>query len=292
MNIQIFYNMNKSYFSRVGAVIVSAVLGFLPSFGQQTFNEMEQLTVNENVTTVITAPEPIRLVDISTEKVVGDKPIENVIRLKPKDGNHSDGDIVAIVTVVTERFRAQYALVYTTRIEEAVSDKEVSLGERNAFHNPAVSMSTEEAVRFARRIWNSPAKYRNVKTHRHRMTMRLNNVYTVGEYFFIDFSVENRTNLRFDIDELRLKLDDKKQSKATNVQSVELKPVLVLDKSQHFQHGYRNVVVLKKMTFPNDKVLTIELSEQQISGRTISMSVDYEDILAADSFDTLLLKEE
>lgn len=292
MNIQIFYNMNKSYFSRVGAVIVSAVLGFLPSFAQQTFNEMEQLTVNENVTTVITAPEPIRLVDISTEKVVGDKPIENVIRLKPKDGNHADGDIVAIVTVVTERFRAQYALVYTTRIEEAVSDKEVSLDERNAFHNPAVSMSTEEAVRFARRIWNSPAKYRNVKTHRHRMTMRLNNVYTVGEYFFIDFSVENRTNLRFDIDELRLKLDDKKQSKATNVQSVELKPVLVLDKSQHFQHGYRNVVVLKKMTFPNDKVLTIELSEQQISGRTISMSIDYEDILAADSFDTLLLKEE
>ena len=46
------------------------------------------------------------------------------------------------------------------------------------------------------------------------------------------------------------------------------------------------------MTFPNDKVLTIELSEKQISGRTISMTVDYEDVLAADSFDTLLLKEE
>lgn len=292
MNFLNFHNMNSKISSRLGTFLVSAVLGVLPAFGQQTFQEMEQLTVNENVTTVITAPEPIRLVDISTEHVVGDKPIENVIRLKPKDGEHHDGDIVAIVTVVTERFRAQYALVYTTRMEEAVSDKEVTLNERSAFHNPAVSMSTEDMVRYAHRIWNSPAKYRNVKTHRHRMTMRLNNVYTVGEYFFIDFSVENRTNLRFDIDELRFKLDDKKQTKATNVQSVELKPVLVLDKSQHFQHGYRNVIVLKKMTFPNDKVLTIELSEQQVSGRTISMTVDYEDILAADSFDTLLLKEE
>lgn len=292
MNILKFHNMNSKYFSRLGAFFVSALLGVCPAFGQQTYYEMEQLTVNENVTTVITAPEPIRLVDISTDKVVGDKPIENVIRLKPKEGDHQDGEVIAIVTVVTERFRSQYALVYTTRLEEAVSDKEVLLSERNAFHNPAVSMSTEEMVRYARRIWSSPAKYRNVKTHRHRMTMRLNNVYTVGEYFFIDFSVENRTNLRFDIDELRFKLDDKKQSKATNVQSIELKPVLVLDKSQHFQHGYRNVVVLKKMTFPNDKVLTIELSEQQISGRTISMTVDYEDVLAADSFDTLLLKEE
>lgn len=292
MNILKFHNMNSKFFSRLGAFFVSALLGVCPAFGQQTYYEMEQLTVNENVTTVITAPELIRLVDISTDKVVGDKPIENVIRLKPKEGGYEDGEVIAIVTVVTERFRSQYALVYTTRLEEAVSDKEVLLSERNAFHNPAVSMSTEEMVRYARRIWSSPAKYRNVKTHRHRMTMRLNNVYTVGEYFFIDFSVENRTNLRFDIDELRFKLDDKKQSKATNVQSIELKPVLVLDKSQHFQHGYRNVVVLKKMTFPNDKVLTIELSEQQISGRTISMTVDYEDVLAADSFDTLLLKEE
>ena len=33
-------------------------------------------------------------------------------------------------------------------------------------------------------------------------------------------------------------------------------------------------------------------SEKQISGRTITMTIDYEDVLAADSFDTLLLKED
>lgn len=275
---------------RIAALLFAAFPTVMSA--QHTFQEMEQLTVNENVTTVITASEPIRLVDISTDKVVGDKPIENVIRVKPKDGEHEDGEIVAIVTVVTERFRSQYALIYTSRMEEAVSDKEVQLNERTAFHNPAVSMSTEEIVHYARRIWNSPAKYRNVKTKRHHMVMRLNNVYTVGEYFFIDFSVENKTNLRFDIDELRFKLDDKKLSKATNAQTLDIQPVLVLDKSKNFKHGYRNVVVLKKMTFPNDKVLTIELSEIQVSGRTISMTIDYEDILAADSFSTLLLKEE
>ena len=259
---------------------------------QQTYQEMEQLTVNENVTTVITASEPVRLVDISTDKVVGDKPIENVIRLKPADSDHLDGDVLAIVTIVTERYRTQYALVYTTRLEEAVADKEVEMTERNAFHNPAVSMSTEDMVRFARRLWNSPAKYRNVSRKHQRMIMRLNNIYTVGEYFFIDFSVENMTNLRFDIDELRFKLTDKKQHKRTTVQSIELESVFLLDKSKSFQSGYRQVAVLKKMTFPNDKVLSIELSEKQISGRTISISIDYEDVLAADSFNTMLLTEE
>lgn len=270
------------------AVAIPAVLS---APAQKTFAEMEQLTVNENVSTIITASEPIRLVDISSDSVAGDKPIENVVRLKPKTGNHSDGDVLGIVTVITERYRVQYALVYTSRIQEAVSDKEVEMVERNAFHNPRVSMSTEDMAGYAMKVWNSPSHYRNTFTRQNRMTMRLNNIYVVGEYFFIDFSVENRTNLSFDIDELRVKLQDKRQEKATNVQTIELRPAFILDRSTSFQHGYRNVIVLKKMTFPNDKVLTIELSEKQISGRAISLSLDYEDVLSADGFNTILLKE-
>ena len=67
---------------------------------------------------------------------------------------------------------------------------------------------------------------------------------------------------------------------------------MALENTTSFKYGYRNVVVLKKMTFPNDKVLTIELSEKQISGRTISLNIDYEDVLSADSFNHLMLKEE
>jgi Bacteroides conjugative transposon TraN protein len=275
----------------IGAFMLSAITA-IPSMAQQTYNEMEQLTINEQVTTVITASEPIRFVDISTDKVVGDQPINNTIRLKPKEGMHEDGEVLAIVTIVTERYRTQYALLYTTRLEEAVTDKEVQMQERQPYNNPAVSMSTADMTRFARLIWESPAKIRNVATKKHKMVMRLNNIYSAGDYFFIDFSVENKTNIRFDIDEIRLKLNDKKITKATNNQSIELKPVMVLEQSKSFKYGYRNVIVVKKMTFPNDKVLTIEMSEQQISGRNILLNIDYEDVLSADSFNVSLLKEE
>ena len=251
-------------------------LSVLSAKAQTTYMEMEQLTVNDQVTTVITASEPIRFVDISTDKVVGDQPINNIIRLKPKDNVYADGEVLAIVTIVTERYRTQYALLYTTRMQEAVTDKEIECSERNAYNNPAVSLSTADMTKYARQIWSSAAKYRNVATKMHRMVMRLNNIYSVGEYFFIDFSVENKTNIRFDIDEMRIKLSDKKQ----------------LDDARTFKYGYRNVIVVKKMTFPNDKVLTIELSEKQISGRTISLSIDYEDVLSADSFNHILLEEE
>lgn len=276
----------------LGIMLLSGIFILPEANAQTTYEEMEQLTVNEQVTTVITASEPIRFVDISTEKVAGDQPIDNIIRLKPKEGGHEDGEVLAIVTIVTERYRTQYALLYTTRVREAVTDKEIELRERDAYNNPAVSMSTADMIRFARRIWNSPAKIRNVATKAHRMTMRLNNIYAVGDYFFIDFSVENRTNIRFDIDEIQVKLADKKLSKATNAQVIELTPTLVLEGGKVFRHGYRNVIVVKKMTFPNDKILTVEMTEKQISGRNICLNIDYEDVLAADSFNVTLLEEE
>lgn len=275
-----------------GMLLVAILIVASPAQAQQTYNEMEQLTVNEQVTTVITATEPIRFVDISTDKIAGDQPINNTIRLKPKEAGHEDGEVLAIVTIVTERYRTQYALLYTTRMQEAVTDKEVQPIEMTAYHNPAVSLSTEDMYRFARQVWLSPARYRNVSRQQHRMIMRLNNIYAVGDYFFLDFSIENRTNIRFDIDEIRVKLADKKVSKATNSQVIELEPEMELEQKKSFQHGYRNVLAVRKMTFPNDKVLTIEVSEKQISGRTIALNIDYEDVLCADSFNDALLQEE
>ena len=66
----------------------------------------------------------------------------------------------------------------------------------------------------------------------------------------------------------------------------------MLEKTKSFLHGYPNVMVVRKMTFPNDKVLTIEMSEKQIAGRTISVNIDYEDVLNADSFNRSLLTED
>ena len=89
-------------FKKIGTSLICALFA-MPLMAQQTYEEMEQLTVNEQVTTVITASEPIRFVDISTDMVVGDQPINNTIRLKPKEGAHADGEVLAIVTIVTER---------------------------------------------------------------------------------------------------------------------------------------------------------------------------------------------
>ena len=51
------------------------------------------------------------------------------------------------------------------------------------------------------------------------------------------------------------------------------------------------MLVVEKLTFPEEKVLRIEISENQISGRVIELTIEYEDILNADGFSGDLLKK-
>ena len=117
----------------------------------------------------------------------------------------------------------------------------------------------------------------------------MNNIYTINDYFFIDFSLYNKTKIKYDIDEMRIKLTDKKEAKATNSQTIELSPVFSLNSAKSFKKAYRNVIVINKLTFPNEKVLRLEISENQISGRVIYIPIEYEDVLNADCFDEKFL---
>ena len=67
-------------------------------------------------------------------------------------------------------------------------------------------------------------------------------------------------------------------------------PVYSLNRARSFKKAYRNVIVIDKLTFPNEKVLRLEISENQISGRVIYIPIEYEDILNADSFDEGFMK--
>ena len=117
----------------------------------------------------------------------------------------------------------------------------------------------------------------------------INNIYAIGDYFFLDYTLKNKTRIAYDIEEIRVKLTDKKETKATNSQTIELTPVFSMNNTRKFRKDYRNVLVLPKLTFPEEKVLRLEISENQISGRVVVLTIEYEDILNADGFDSDIL---
>src|SRR5690606_40051391 len=112
----------------------------------------------------------------------------------------------------------------------------------------------------------------------------LNGISTIGDYIFLDVSFTNTSNLSYNVDELRFFIEDKKTTKATNIQTVEIKPLWQYQPLTEFKKRHRNVYVLKKTTFPGSKVLRVTLTEKQISRRTVNLKIKYRDVLGADSF--------
>ena len=259
----------------------------------------EKIYVNRDVTTHIVMPEPIKLVDISTPKIAGNQCTDNIVRIKPyhdegdsiQSGGYTENELLGTITLIGERHIAQYDVLYTEEPGQAAAIFEVPYTHTQSYINPEVTMPMSEMARYAWAVYGSRRKYNQIVTRAHGMKATVNNIYAVGDYFFIDYSLRNKTKIPYDIEEIRVKLTDKKETKATNSQTIELSPVFTLNSTRKFRKDYRNVMVLPKLTFPDEKVLRIEISENQISGRVIVLTIEYEDILHADGFDADILKD-
>ena len=234
-----------------------------------------------NVSLHFISPEPIQYVDISIKNMQGDLPLKNVLRIRLKD---SIADADAVVTIAGEKFIAQYHVISAGPVtaRDAVTDIEINPADTRPLDVSGIGLSQQQLKQLALDLFcRRPG--RAIETAKaFGLKASLYHIYSAGDYLFLDIGYRNDTRLNYDIDEFRFKVDDKKITKATNVQSVELKPQFILFNQPLFQKTYRNIIVLKKMTFPGDKVLHIELSEKQISGRVITLNVSYQDVLNAD----------
>lgn len=248
------------------------------------------ILVNKDVTTHIIMPENIKLVDISTDRIVGDQCADNMLRLKPLTDSITmqepleEGAFMGAVTLIGERHVAQYNLVYTNNPMRSNAMYKVKYSTTDNYSNPEIPMTEGEMANYAWAISNTGRKYHTIRSKAFGIDAQIYNIYSMGNYFFLDLVLQNNTKIQYDIAQMRITLSDKKEDKATNSQTLELTPAFVLNKDRSFKKNYRQVVVLPKLTYPEEKVLTIEITEDQISGRVISIPIQYEDILHADCF--------
>jgi conjugative transposon TraN protein len=255
------------------------------AFAQQTASgtkkaDLPIVYLPDNLSVHFISPEPIQYVDISSKTMIGDLPVKNILRIKYRtDSASSDG----VVTIVGEKFIAQYHIIHSPPDGGAVqTDIDILPADMQPLDVDGIGLSQPELKNYALHLLSEKPGKHLQKTSAYGIRATLNHVYTVGDYIFLDISYENSTNLKYDIDELRFKIEDKKVTKATNVQSLEIKPDFTLFDIPSFKKHYRNVFVFKKFTFPGNKLLNIQLDEKQLSGRVITLSIPYKDVLEAD----------
>lgn len=296
-----FKNM-KTKFNTMKSLWV-ALLVFTASFlsaqtekKEQRIDELPELDMTQGVNIHFISPEPIQFVDLSTDNLVGDLPSENIARIKvvnPKVDTLSksdtlpfyDGERVGIITIVGQSFMAQYRAVYRSReMYNTQSNIQIQPEDMQPLEFPKMKLSNMELRKLAMEIITKKATKPLREVNNLKLSMKLNNVYVMSDYIFLDISFENKTNLSYDIEGIKYSIEDKKIYKSTNNQSIELKPVYQLHKPTHFKKSFRNIYIFKKFTYPNSKVMKIRLLEEQLSGRTIEMKIKYSDILNSDTF--------
>jgi conjugative transposon TraN protein len=245
--------------------------------------ELETIYINELVSTHFITSEPIQYVDISTDHVIGDMPVKNILRLKPNQLEKSATQEQGIVTIVCQKYMIQYRLLYAD-VQAATKSKFITSVDGMGLLLPEITISAEEMKVLSMQLLNKPKEKPINSSKQSGMKITVNQVFSTGDYYFMDVSIQNRSSIIFEIDQVRFHVKDKKVLKATNVQQIELEAEYVLYTQNRIRKRYRNVFVFKKFTFPNEKTFEIEVSEKQFSGRTIHLKLDYRQILNAEPF--------
>ena len=235
--------------------------------------------INKDITTHFVALEDITYTDLSSQDIVQDLPVPNVLRVKPIEEGAS-----GVLTIVSEKYFVQYMLIYTTDLKKVVSRYSIPYYDLKSFMNSERKLTKSEMTDYCQRMFISKNKYYDITRREKHLRLTVNNIYTLENYFFIDLTLYNSTNIQVDIDKIRFKIEDKRQIKATNFQSIEIFPEMELYPKKTFKKNWRNIYVFEKFTFPEEKVVCIEVTEKQISGRAIKVYINYIDILKADTF--------
>lgn len=242
-------------------------------------HNVNRVSIPMNGTTTFVSPEPIQYVDISTDYAHGELSEPNLFRLKVNKDHFEKGDSFE-VTLVTASYVAVYELypktdevayVITVNPNDAVQvDQYDALTQRQCFNLALLALSKKRSIK-------------NMEAKAYGLEVQVNNIFIVGDYLLFDISAKNSFRLQFDVDQIRFKIIDKRLLKATVSQDIALKPVYQLypDEGAIIRKKWRNFYILKKFTYPSEKYLDIEITENQISGRKIDLKIDYKQILRA-----------
>lgn len=250
------------------------------SFQELKAQKLKTIYLNKEISTHFLSRIHIDKIDVSHKNVVGTLQNKKIFALKPKDDSEMD---LGIVSVIGKDYFIQYRLKYTYDIDK--SDKQIRLdnNSQNYFLHPNFEMTNADMFNYSKKIEKLVPSYNNTSSRENKIVIKLNNIIVKDRHIFVDFSIKNSSNLLYDVSDIKFMIDDKKVKKNTNIQRQLIKEKYSYNQENSFRKNYRNVVCFEKMTFPDNKVFIIELSEKQITGRVARLTITYLDILNADT---------
>lgn len=232
-------------------------------------------------TTNLVFPYAIKSVDRGSQDILAQKAknTDNVLQIKAGTPGFEQTNL----TVITADGKLySYVLDYVdTPAVLNISFDDHSRWNRKAFfseHAINEAQVTEEAQKAA----TASPSVRRLKDKAGGIGFRLDGIYVNGGIMYLRFCITNRSDIDYDISQLRMSIRDQKKVRRTAAQELEIDPVLTLNATDKIAGNSERELVfaVPKFTIPDKKYLAIQLMEVN-GGRTMELSVHNKTVVKA-----------
>ncbi|MDX9880546.1 MAG: conjugative transposon protein TraN [Prolixibacteraceae bacterium] len=234
--------------------------------------EPYRIAIASTKTTNIIFPHAIISVDRGSKDVLAQKAggVENVLQIKAARENFpetnltlitADGRLNSFVINYTDRPSVLNLLLTENETEDQVLLSPGKINEAKVHQYGGEALKSRE-------------KTRGITDRKFGIRFSMNGLFIHDNTLFLRVSIRNRSNIIYDIDQLRLYIRDRKKSKRTATQEIEISPVLVHNNTGKVtgQSGSTIVLVVPKFTIPDKKYLAVRLMEKN-GGRHLELHV-------------------
>jgi conjugative transposon TraN protein len=254
-----------------------AIAGFFLESVAQVTQKIDpvNLQVSDIRTTNLIFPYPIVGIDRGNKDVLVQKAkgAENILQVKVS----SSGFCGSNLSVITNdgslySFALTYAeipfLLNLTLKEGAVGEGPVQFSDKG--ENKGI------IGRMADKVTAKQPFIRHKRDKYFDISFALQGIYIHNDLLYFQLQAVNSSELNYDVDQLRLFIQDRNQTKRTASQEQELAPIYVGGNTKRISANSNQsiVVVLPKFTFPDKKKMVIQLMEAN-GGRHLRLEVKY-----------------
>lgn len=274
--------MKKGIYAMLAMLMAICINGHaqLGPKGNSATIEAQLIYVSDAKTTNLVFPAAIRSFDRGKRELLAQKAseAENVLQVKLS----KPGEIETNLTVIT----ADGGL-YSFEVRFEPSPRLLNLvlpaGSNSGIPQVLFGTGSEDVGTVSRNselVAMQKPFLTGTSKRKNQMSMALTGVYVKGENLYFQLVLENSGNLDYAVDQLRLFIRDRKQSKRTASQEIDLVPVAVSGDVSLIRAGQRNIAVFvfPRFTIPDQKLLWVQLLERN-GGRHLEVAVKNKELL-------------
>ncbi|KQX10961.1 conjugative transposon protein TraN [Flavobacterium sp. Root420] len=237
-------------------------------------DQYKNLQVGFSKTTSIIFPYTIKSIDKGSAEVLVQKAkgVENILLVKAAKQHFFQTNL----TVVTSDGKLY---VFVLNYDETCPD--LNFKAENAVvasRDVLFSLENENQKRIeqcALTAYSKKKKISGLKKSKYQIRLEVNGIFIQQDVLYLRVVFENKSKINYDIDQFRFFIRDKRKSKRTASQEIELEPLYATSSSSviPYKSEIIKVYALEKFTIPENKYLTIQMIEKN-GGRHLEVDIN------------------